>query len=440
MASGGFGYASVSVTYHAADYGTNYAWALALHKARALAFLRATYKAYILSGGVAPSSGTWGSYNFTAGGSSRQMITYTVEYAPDDEPGDEMNIYIQDVNGSSETGYPAFVTIFQNPDLNTAYAIITARGFHNNSSWIGTASRGFYIPVDKCMGNGYLRYIPYSFAHAFAASGFNALPDIDSGTLAAGELPICQSYGCAHSDQAGTASTSASSNIITNPTENYIYTFGYAVKDLVIEAFYKNSGFAAGSGADWDISGQILTGDPGYDLDTGDVNGSCFGYFSPYIGSTFYEHTNRSVSSTLHFFDDKLSADVLDSSGDSYSQAVRATASSNQYIAPTCTPGYLPLRGNSTLASKLVWSSACLAFGCNAGSSGTRNLGGVDANGNSVAGFLRDDVFRFVSIFATRNGGTTYQNGNFIAMNCGQNTLENGVLLGWDASNNNDIL
>ena len=42
MASGGFAYASASVTYHAADYGTNYDWALALHRARVTAFLRAS--------------------------------------------------------------------------------------------------------------------------------------------------------------------------------------------------------------------------------------------------------------------------------------------------------------------------------------------------------------------------------------------------------------
>lgn len=444
MTSGGFGYASASVTYHAADYGTNYAFALALHTARVTAFLRATYKASVLSGGATFSSDKWTSIHFTDYGSSRAELSINVEYDPDGHPGDTVPVYIQDVFGSSETSYPAFVTVFENPDSGSQFSITTAKGYHNNSSYVGTPSRGMYIPLDRCLSNGYLQKLPMAFAHAFAANGFSAVNssgDIDDGDYPAtlGELPQMPSYGLYGSTSAGTFSTSGDTSVIKSPVEGVTYQFGYSVKGLVIEGFYRLSSYASTTGASWDISGQIFDGDPGWDEDAGTFSGTCFGYYAPSINN-FQCYSNRALSDVVQFFGVFANVDALNSAQKSYMQAVRANGAGVQCFAAS-SPGYLPMRSASTIGDKLVWSTGCLAWSANAGYDSIRSLPSIDGQGNTVKGFFRDDVLRFVSVFATRLGGTTYQGGNFISMNCGQNSgFELGVLLGWDGSNSNDIL
>ena len=97
MASGGFAYASASVTYHAADYGTNYDWALALHRARVTAFLRASYRGGVVSPGE--FNGLWDSEDPASYGSIRAQIAENIEYDPVGHPGLTTTAYIQDVNG-----------------------------------------------------------------------------------------------------------------------------------------------------------------------------------------------------------------------------------------------------------------------------------------------------------------------------------------------------
>ena len=441
MANGGFAYASALVTYHSADFATNYAWALALHKTRVKAFLQATYRAYQLSDGALYSSSWWQSIRL-GDDSSRTDIEFECPVDPSGEVATTMTIYIQDVNGSAQTNYPAFVTVFENPDSYTQFAIITSRGYHNKSSFIGDATKGFYIPLAKCLSNGNNRLLPYTFAHAFAANGFGSLSDgtgeLDNGTLNPRELPICPSYGLASYTGTSDTSSSGQASIITAPTEGVTYHVGYAVKGVSIEGFWKSSAYPVNTGACWDLSGAIFDGDLGWDADDTLFTGTPFGYYA--LGLSVKDNAARSLSDTVPFFNSAASVDALNSSAESYAQTVLASGASVN-CKPACSPGYLPMRSSSTVSGELTWSSGCVAWTAGASYDAVRNLPSIDGNGNSCAGFLRDDVFRFVSIFATRQGGTTYQGGNFIAMNCGQNNdFELGVLLGWDGSNTNDIL
>lgn len=440
MASGGFAYASASVTYHAADYGTNYDWALALHRARVTAFLRASYRGGVVSPGE--FSGPWDSESPASYGSMRAQIAENIEYDPAGHPGLTTTVYIQDVNGSAQPSYPAFVTVFVNPDSPTQFAIITSRGYHNNFGFVGDVTKGFYIPIAKCLSCGNSRRLPYSFAHAFGAnkiSSFDISGNLDQGTLTSGELPICPSYGLTAHTSTSNTSSSGQASVITAPTEGVSYQFGYAIKGVAIEGFYKTSAYPAGVGAMWDISGAIFDGDLGWNADESEFFGTVFGYYSPYVNVE--DSQARSVSDSFSFAGTGASVDALDKDGRSYArQLLQSGASVSCY--PACSPGYIPQRSNSTIGEKLVWSTACVAWSVAASYNAIRNLPSIDGQGNSVKGFLRDDIFRFVSIFATRTGGTTFQGGNFIGMNCGQQSsgFEVGVLLGWDGSNANDIL
>lgn len=442
MASGGFAYASASVTYHAADYGTNYDWALALHRARITAFLRASYRAYVVSGGAQLSSWQWGSIRLSDG-SSRDEIEDQIEYDPAGSPGLTAAVYIQIVNGTAQTSYPAFVTVFENPDSYTQFAIITSRGFHNVAADASDATKGFYIPIAKCLSCGGSRRLPYAFAHAFAANGFRSLRDgtggLDNGTMDPYELPVCPSYGLAAYEDTSNTSSVGQASVITEPTEGVTYQFGYAIKGVAIEGFYKTSVYPAGVGAMWDISGAIFDGDLGWKVDEEKFSGTVFGYYSPKVNINNLQ--TRSVNDSFSFAGTGASVDALDKDGQSYAQQLLQSGTSVS-CNPACSPGYIPQRSNSTIGEKLVWSTACVAWSVAASYNAIRNLPSIDGQGNSVKGFLRDDIFRFVSIFATRTGGTTFQGGNFIGMNCGQQSsgFEVGVLLGWDASNANDIL
>lgn len=442
MASGGFAYASASVTYHAADYGTNYAWALALHRARVTAFLRASYRASVVSGGARFSSRQWDSIRLSDD-SSRDEIEDQIEYDPTGHPGSTDAVYTQIVNGTAQTQYPAFVTVFVNPDSLTQFAIITARGYHNKSDFAGDPTKGFYIPIAKCLSCGNLRRLPITFAHAFSANGFKSIKDntgeLDNGIMGPYELPICPSYGLAAYEGTSNDSSVGQASVIASPIEGRTYQFGYAIKGVAIEGFYKTSVYPAGVGAMWDISGAIFDGDLGWDADELEFSGAVFGYYSPYVNVK--DTQARSVSDSISFAGTGASVDALDKDGQSYAQQLLQSGVSAS-CDPACSPGYIPQRSNSTIGEKLVWSTACVAWSVAASYNAIRNLPSIDGQGNSVKGFLREDIFRFVSIFATRIGGTTFQGGNFIGMNCGQQLsgFEVGILLGWDASNANDIL
>lgn len=432
MANGQFAYMESSVTYDPSAHTTLREWALQVHLARCAAFYRATDRA----AGITTDEfrGYWSSINFS--GSSYPVFN-SIIYTNEDGTGSQITIRTQDRHPSSvdpNGQYPAFVTIFEAQGCYAQYAIITSLGFTNNSSHESDPSKGLFVASTRLCGDGgTYKHIPISIAHCFAANGFGTPNDILTGNPGNGELTISECAGLPSTRSNSTTSTASTNGIVRNPVSGKTYTFGYAVKGLTIECFYKTSTFPSNSGMMWSIIGRIFDGDVGLD-DSYHVTKFPFGYFAPYTNLS-NEASDYSLSSYTYFDDsDRIDADVLKDNGVSYRyDSILELSSSNAF----CIPSYAPFRSKTSAPDKLVWAAGGLSFTCNAGYNQTRNYAGIDGNGNNTKGFFRTDVFRFVSIFATRVGGSTYQGGNFVAMYSGtpMNGLEFGVLLGWDESN-----
>lgn len=425
MANGGFYYAEESVTYNAANYNTVRDWAYAVHVARCKAFARSTQK-----GADTYYGGFWNT-DYTV-----SDLEEYIPYDPDDPDSYMLVINIQDLHKSDvdPTGqYPAFVTIFENGRTLTHYAIITSNGFTNNLAYTSDPTKGLYIPSSKFGGDGYYKFIPFDLAHAFAANGFANPSNIQTGDIGNGELPITTICGLNCSQTGSSTYTgNASNSIVYNPTEGITYTFGYAVKDLAIECFYKTSESAAGMM--WSIIGNIFTGDLGYDDESMLFSKFPFGYYAPWRNS-FNEKNGLTASEYSYLASNsRIECDVLRDDGWSY--RYKSHGLSVPSIA-SMMPSYMPFRSSSSSPQRLKWASGCVGFSFDPGYNYVRSFDGIDGLGNNTKGFIRDDLLRVVSIFATRIGGATYQGSNFVAMNMGtpQNYQDFGILLGWDPSN-----
>lgn len=426
MATGGFYYAEESVTYNAANYSTVRDWAYAVHVARCKAFARSTKK-----GADTYYGGFWNT-DYTV-----SDLEEYIPFDPDDPDSYMLVINIQDLHPSTDdpTGqYPAFLTVFENGRSLTKYVIITSNGFTNNASYSSDPTKGLYIPNEKFNGNGTYKFLPIDMAHMFCANGLSTYQDITQGTLGNGELTISTPYGVNFGDYTSTGQTSNGNGIIYRPTEGVTYTFGYAVKDLAIECFYKNSNFASGTGMMWSIIGNIFDGDLDYDDDTMLFAKFPFGEFAPYRNGQD-ERNGLSLSQYSYYGNtNKLSCDCLCEDGWSYKKAIVG----NSVLSKGCLlPSFAPFRSNSNSPQKLKWAAGCMGFAFDCGYNATRTFAGIDGLGNNTKGFVRDDILRFVSAMATRTGGSTYKNGEFVAMNMGapQESMEFGVILGWDSTN-----
>lgn len=428
MANGDFMYAEASVTYNAATYATTKDWAYAVHVARCKAFVYATQKGT----GLDQFGGRW-NCDYTV-----QDLEEYFPLDPDDPDSDMYMLAIQDLNKDQVDlggNYPAFYTVFQEGGSLAAYAIITARGFSNQNSMASDISKGLYIPSDMLAGNGTYKFVPIDLAHMFGCNGIQSYQNIKAGTLGNGELPVSTPYGVNFADTTSTTSTSTNSNgIIQNPTEGVTYTFGYAVKGLAIECFYKNSLFQSNTGMLWSLIGNIFAGELGYDDQTMLFSKFPFGYINLYRNGQ-NEKAGLSASDYSYYIDhNKIDCDCLCDNGWSYRHSI---VGQSVLSKASLLPSYMPYRSSSATPQKLKWSAGCLGFAFDVGYQTVRNFAGIDGLGNNTKGYLRDDVFRFVPITATRIGGATYQGSNFVSMYMGypQNSLEFGVLLGWDMSN-----
>lgn len=441
MANGGFGYAESAVAYDSATYSTKKDWALAVHIARCKAFVWATYRGYVLNPD-GDYQGVWASD--VTDGDITEFIPKNPSITDPTDPGYESyDLYIQDLHKSDvdpNGQYPAFYTVFENTRTFARYAIITSLGFHNKSSDANDASKGLYVPNDLLTGNGTYKFVPIDLAHMFGCNNIASSQNISSGTLGQGELPVSTPYGVNFTDTTSTTSTASNSNgIIQSPTQGVTYTFGYSVKDLMIECFYKNSQFAANSGMLWSIIGNIFDGNLIYDTDTDKFTTYPFGYISPWRNA-LSEKNGLALSSSTYWIDqNKFDCDCLcDNDGWSYRHKIEGQSVLSK---ASMLPSFIPYRSKSSSPQKLKWAAGCLGFAFDSGYNSTRDFAGVDGLGNNTKGYLKDELFRFVSIFASRIGGATYQGGNFVSMNQGtpNNGLEFGVLLGWDSTNQSII-
>ena len=434
MASGGFGYAECSILYDSMGYFSKRSWALAVHIARCKAFVWATRACSLID----PDSifnGVWQA-DETVNDIEKHFGKDPDIQDPDDPDYEDYILFIQDLHQSDvdpNGQYPAFYTVFYNPRTNVNYAIITSLGFTNNSSQANDPSKGLYIPNEMLSGNGTKKFIPFDLAHQYACNGLSSKQNISAGTLGAGELCVSSTFNNYTSVAGSTSTASSTSGIVQNPTQGVTYTFGYAVKELAIECFYKNSLYASNAGMLWSLIGNIFSGDLGYDDDNITFSKFPFGYVS--LNRNNMKETDAlQLDTYTYYMSDYGDMDVLcDDDGYSYRKKSWNLAASTPFLLPS----FMPFRSSSTSPQKLKWAAGCVGFSFNAGYNTTRDFAGIDGLGNNTKGYLKDDLFRFVSTFATRIGGATYQGSRFVSMNSGwpQNNLEFGVLLGWDMSN-----
>lgn len=411
--AGGFKFGSASVTYDSATYATKRSWALAVHKARCQAFLRAAYNE--------DQDHFWYSPGEAGGDETSVAITSSLS----------AQIYMlgNHMPGGTDDNYPSYITYFKNPKSNAEYCIITSNGFHGNSSYATNHAYGLYINPAKLArcGTSNTRYYPMNLAHSFAVNGFNNY-DLSNGVVKQGELSVTN---CFNTDKnrsysvTGTSNTANnSSGMIYNPTNGRTYTFGYAVKENMIEAFYRASNYETNSGWLWCIIGEIFD-------NTCIVNTFPVGSYKPYRGSI--DETSQLRLSTTTDYADTSACEVIGASG------LRFPVDTMNYFTPVpvLMPSFLPMRCDSNTPDELIYAAACLGWG-GAGYSNTLTSAGIDGLGNCVKGYIKTDLLRMVSFLATKIGGTTYQGGNFVVpSNCGavQNNMDFGIILGWDSSN-----
>lgn len=436
MSNGCFAYYQESLTYSSSTYQTKRDWALAVHIARCKAFYYATF----LSKTLNPDnifSGIWDT------DSTVSDIDIYIPRNPDitdpDDPDYSVYVlWIQDLHASDvdpNGQYPAFYTVFTNIGSNVQYAIVTSLGFTNNALQKNDPSKGLYVAVSVLSGNGSKSFIPIDLAHMLGCNGITLDNDSisDKTALQNGELSLCSSFGLFSSASGFSSTATSDGGIIQNPTNGITYTFGYSVKDLAIECFYKNSLYAQNSGMLWSIIGNIFKGDLDFNENTLVFGKFPFGYIIP-NRNQIKETVGLGVDTNTYYTGNAFDCDCLCDDGFSYR---KNSSSYNIESDALLLPSFMPFRSSSTSPQKLKWSAGCLGYSFASGYNNVRTFVGIDGLGNNTKGFLRDDLFRFVSIFATRIGGALYSASSFISMNMGtpQNYMEFGVLLGWDSSN-----
>lgn len=402
MAAGGFKFGQDSVLYDSSTYSTKRDWALAVHKARCNAFFIAQKRA----------GDDWS----TTGSSSDIIETITTSEG-------SYTLYIKDLHPTSSdtTGsYPAFVSIWENVDTN--YAIITSNGMTRNPSHSSDITKGMYIHEAHLPVSVTSRYSFKSLAHSYASFGFDS-SDFTNSNVEDGELPVFPIYGFDGSTINTTANTvNNAGSMIYAPTQGVTYSFGYAIRDTVIECFYRTSNFDSNTGWLWSIIGPILSD-------------STISYFSPIGGSNCTENTVINSSYYARYSSNSIPWACI-----GFDNKFFPSSSSNLVSTRSVrlTPSFMPNRCNTTSPSELLFSAGCLSLCQSSGSIVTESSLGIDGNGNCVAGLINTDILRIVSAQSCSVGGSTYQSGKFVVPQIQANIANSddfGILLGWDSSN-----
>lgn len=411
MAAGGFKFGQASATYDSATYSTKRDWALDVHRARCDAFFLA--------------QGREGS-NWT----SRQTGLYDEISESRTVSGRTYTLYIQDIHplSTDTTGeYPAFVSYWRRSGETTLYCIITSNGVNNQSEFSSNYQRGLYIPLNKMPNTGSsssYRYVFSSLAHSYGNNGFSSVDLSSDSGLIEQQLPILPLCGFSGSTKNNSFNVNDYYSVIYNPTQGVTYSFGYAIRGYVIECFYRTSEYTTNSGWNWSIIGEILSnGESGY-------NTAFYTYYNSGDEKTIIDsnHSPRYSNQPCAFA-------CINNEELVFPPPVLNT---NMTRYPKLSPSFMPCRCNTTMPSELLFSAGCLSFCQRSGSFYSESNGGIDGNGNCVAGLINTDVLRIVSRQACTVGGATYQSGNFVCP-LNQTSIENsddfGIILGWDPSN-----
>ena len=414
MTAGGYMYAQATVgPYNTTTYTTCRTWALAVHKARCEAFLKATAR---------EETGAW----------TRVQTSLYNEFS---DTAGSFNIYVQDIHPVSiDTGsnWPSFVSFFKKG--TSEYCIITSRGFNFYSSYktvnASNIQKGLYIDIRNARSyDGSSVYTGYNLMHAFALNGFSGY-DVAENTICSGRnttkiVPCYTCTTCQPSSSVGV--TSASTDSLVSVTSGasfshaaYEFTFGYAVKGTQIECFLKRSDRNRFM---WSIIGEII-GVTSSETEDNYKTGSFFDKYSSAYEcdsepSLSYNATSKSV----------MCITCMKTDGYVYNEN-----SSNLDVVKPSGQCMTVGRVTTTTAENIGWSACPVCFYASSISSSISQFTGLDGDGNGMKGFIDSDLLRLVSATQTQIPGATYGDGNFVAMYT--NTSQaNGYILGWDPSN-----
>lgn len=421
--AGGYIYEQVDLGYNQSTNGaTTRSWALAIHRARCEAFIKAVVREYNYFGGNDWYSVQTGLYN---------------EFS---EWIDSKDVWIQDIHPASiDTGeqYPAFVTFFKNNGTGAEYCILTYSGFNaydNYSDPTAYYTYGLYMPkvnLQRASSNVAHACCGSDMSHAFALNGFGNYDVCSSSFLSFGD---CTHIMAAAQKSEASASTYVKStdslvgcraqNAADGNLVGKTYQFGFAVKGTQIIALMRRYD---ANGWLWSIIGTIF--DVVIDQnDTHKVGCLTNDYYS---GSMYETSTNHNV-----VLDASAAADGRVSFCTNAGVPFKSTNSSihTEYTRSMGEFGISPCaRTDNTIPSDTRYN-AVVVGSCYNSFGRTSSNTGVDGNGNGCKGFIDTNLMRQVSGGLCQSVGSTFQAGNFVCMKAGDSN-QYGFILGWDPSN-----
>lgn len=409
MAVGGFKFAQEKVTYYSEMFPTKYDWALAIHKARCLAFLRAQNSA----------GDEW---------ERKLLISNDMdeEYLVD---GVWFYAYITDFFKTTNKDYAAFLSVFTHKSTGEEYCIITSNGMNWTGSYAGDGQYGLCfdkarLPWDPSSDD--MVYSYYSMAHGYSENGFDltganmfdSVPNVD-GCLPI--LPICGFDG----NRIGQNNTTADNyySLVANPSIGVQYSFGYAVRGRAIETFYKTSDGVTGAGWHWSIIGHILKDPVGLSEIAYCSYGTGGGEISPMESNYCPRYSQVYCPFACIASDGKMFPNF---------------SNPNATRLPKLSPGFIPSLCKSTLPTYIPFSAAAISLVQNNGVIDSEDFAGINGGGEMCAGFIDPEILRVVSAQACQIGGATLDGKKFV---CPEKQFvihdgdDFGVVLGWDASN-----
>ncbi len=428
MTLGGFMFAKTSVKYDATTYPTKRDWGLAVHKARCEAFMKAAKRAT--------------ERELTENWTSIQTNLYDefTETIPVDS-SDSTTIYIQDchpLSSDTQGQYPAFVSYFRAPVTDdkgnkAEYMIVTACRF-NASPYSRVDSLNINQErLQPTFSNNPTQYfyIGNSCMHSFAANGFNSY-DVLSDTTKAGELGIMPHVGGVGNHLYNGSVPYENTSLVSTPDGALTYYFGYAVKENIIESFYKTSAYNPASTWLISIVGRI------FDDDCTAPDWPYGAFCTPRYSSSTKDNdqiTKDNMNCYFGFQMDNLSCyafQTLDENGfkfptrfDTYNWGSSITRAIFNPGLPVCT-------SHTAVGDSIPYSAMSVSFATLRSTNDVLYGNALDSNNSLTKGFINTDIVRAVPRVLT--AGATISNGNFLVMETGQYAY-NKFVVGWDPSN-----
>lgn len=418
MSAGGYIYAQTDLAYDANTNGlTVRSWALAVHKARCDAFLKAASR-------EAQGFGGNGWYGVNTG-------LYD-ELSDTASSGD--TYYIQDIHPTSidtAEGYPAFVSFFMRNGTTNTYCIITTRNYHSNPNYSDINSYytyGLYLNWNNIITEIGPQF-GGSLGHAYAHNGFGSYDVADSNMIYSQCTKLMAAYSVKRWNGQNYTDNYESGSLVYRRAgsqtwlNNKTYSFGYAIKGDQIETFMRETSW---DNWQWSIIGNII----GSTIDPNDTSKIC-GVISP-------RSSGSETSSTFNGYDMLGSASSCSASFTTTSGNVFTAQASAVILGISSSPdGCSSVRISTVTPNETRYNSVFV--GAFQSAYYVNSDPGVDGNGNGGKGFLSTDIIRMVSKNCCQTSGATYQDGNFVVpTRCRTDSGSDhgiGYILGWDASN-----